>query len=262
MKYKLIGTDFDGTLLNDKRLIPKDNYNSLNKARKKGIKTVGVTGRTLRGTTEELDISCFDYLILNNGSYIYDVINKKILSEITIPKNIAKMITEDIIEKTIKIDYCTFNDYNILKGEIPIEKDFIKRIKNINEIKEKIAKINITVEEKDLEETFNFLKNKYNNYNVFIMQDSNSIKKWIVINPVNVNKHKSLENLGKIINVKLDDMIFFGDGANDIEAIKEVGLGIAMGNSLQVVKDNSKDITKTNNEAGVSFYIEKLLKEL
>lgn len=261
MKYKLIGTDFDGTLLNDERILPEENFKSLNKARKKEIKTVGVTGITLKGTTSELDVSCFDYLILNNGSYIYDNNNKKVLEEITIPKKIAEEITKDVINKSIKIDYCTLNDYNILKEKVKSEKDFIKEIKNLEEVQEKIAKINITVNDNDIDDIFELLKNKYSDYNVFIMQDSNSIKKWIVVNPMNVNKHKSLEKLGKILNISLEEMIFFGDGANDIEAIKEVGLGIAMDNSLPIVKDNAKEITKSNNECGVSLYIEKILEE-
>ena len=46
-----------------------------------------------------------------------------------------------------------------------------------------------------------------------------------------------------------------GDDKNDLSMIKTVGLGIAMGNAEEIVKENAKEITKTNNENGVAEII-------
>ena len=88
------------------------------------------------------------------------------------------------------------------------------------------------------------------------MQDSNDTKKWIVINPANLNKANSLEELGNKLDIALDEMVFFGDGLNDLEAIERVGDGVAMGNALQK-KKKAKHVTLSNNEDGIASYILK-----
>ena len=86
---------------------------------------------------------------------------------------------------------------------------------------------------------------------------SNDTKKWIVINPANLNKANSLEELGNKLDIALDEMVFFGDGLNDLEAIERVGDGVAMGNALQIIKDKAKHVTLSNNEDGIASYILK-----
>ena len=54
-------------------------------------------------------------------------------------------------------------------------------------------------------------------------------------------------------------MIFFGDGLNDLEVMDEVGLGVAMGNALEEIKDKSKEVTETNNEDGIVKFLDKKL---
>ena len=89
---KLIGTDFDGTLLDDNKKVPEENIKAFQKAKEQGIKIVGVTGRTLESVKNVIDISIFDYLILNNGSNIYDVVNEKTIYDNSISFETAKKI--------------------------------------------------------------------------------------------------------------------------------------------------------------------------
>lgn len=93
------------------------------------------------------------------------------------------------------------------------------------------------------------------------MQDSNSSLKRLSINPKGVNKASALENLGKDLNIKLEEMIFFGDGLNDLEVMEKVGCSVAMENALEEVKNKAKFITKSNNDNGVAIYLEKILNE-
>ena len=106
---------------------------------------------------------------------------------------------------------------------------------------------------------YQWITQKFPNINCFIMQDSDSINKWLVINPKGVNKANTLKELGKIENISLDEMIFFGDGLNDLEVMDEVGLGVAMGNALEEIKDKSKEVTETNNEDGIVKFLDKKL---
>ena len=78
MKYKLIAMDFDGTLLNDKKEITNKTKKCLELYRQKGCLIVGVTARNLSSVKGVSDIKLFDYLILNNGSCIYDTVDDKL----------------------------------------------------------------------------------------------------------------------------------------------------------------------------------------
>ena len=119
--------------------------------------------------------------------------------------------------------------------------------------------MNIFLKENDnIEEIRDEINSKFE-VNAFIMQDSTSSEKWLVINPKGLNKCTTLELLCKEHGLTLDNAIFFGDGLNDVELIQNAGLGVAMGNALPVVKSVSKDITLTNDEDGVAKYITNVL---
>ena len=54
-----------------------------------------------------------------------------------------------------------------------------------------------------------------------------------------------------------EQLIAFGDGFNDKSMIEYAGMGVAMGNAQQPVKDAADFVTLTNDEDGVAFAIEK-----
>ena len=60
------------------------------------------------------------------------------------------------------------------------------------------------------------------------------------------------------LNISTDEVIFFGDSTNDLPIINKVGLGVAMGNALDEVKLQAKEVTLTNDEDGVSDFLDKL----
>lgn len=60
-------------------------------------------------------------------------------------------------------------------------------------------------------------------------------------------------------NISLSEMIYFGDGLNDLEVLQEVGLSVAMGNALEQVKKCTIYSTKTNNEDGIIDFLDKKL---
>ena len=54
-------------------------------------------------------------------------------------------------------------------------------------------------------------------------------------------------------------MMAFGDGDNDIQLLDAVGVGVAVKNATDGVKEHADSITASNNEYGVSQKIEELL---
>ena len=69
--------------------------------------------------------------------------------------------------------------------------------------------------------------------------------------PKNVDKAASLEKMLPALGVTRENTVCCGDGFNDISMIRYAGLGVAMGNAQQAVKDAADYITGTNDEDGL-----------
>lgn len=72
-----------------------------------------------------------------------------------------------------------------------------------------------------------------------------------------VTKRRGLEQLASLIGADADDVVCFGDMPNDIEMLQWAGLGVAMGNAREEVKDAADEITATNDEDGVARVLER-----
>lgn len=260
MNYKLIAMDFDGTLLRDDKTISENTKKILKLYKDLGYLIVGVTARTLASIKEVVPVDIFNYLIINNGVSIYNVNDDNMIYQGTIDINDAKDITNEIEEYCDQIDYVTDNIYYTYLQKKNSNLDFIKDIDSIDEIEEEIARMNLFLKDKSrVTDYYEQIKARYKDINCFIMQDSDSPNKWLVLNPKDVNKANTLKELGRIENISLDEMIFFGDGLNDLEVMDSVGLSVAMGNALDEIKEKAKAITKTNNEDGIVDFLDKKL---
>ena len=263
MKYKLISTDFDGTLLTSDKKITEKNRNILQKYKNNKYIIVGITARNLASVNNVCDIRIFNYLILNNGYYIYDVENNIGINIGHIEKNTIINITNKFKDFAEEIDYCSLNKYYIYKKGNVKNKNFIVKINGLEDIKEIIARMNIFFKSnEEISNSRKYIENKFHNLDVLEMSDTdnNNFKKWIALNPKGINKFKALEVLCKKIEINIDEVIFFGDSVNDLSIINKVGLGVAMGNALKEVKEKADEITLSNDEDGVGVFLDKILK--
>ncbi len=59
-----------------------------------------------------------------------------------------------------------------------------------------------------------------------------------------------------------DEMIAFGDGHNDASMVKYAGIGVAMANAVQDLKDIADDMTLSNDEDGIAESLYKYMPEI
>ena len=82
---------------------------------------------------------------------------------------------------------------------------------------------------------------------------------FLEILPKDVNKGKALEALLAILGVDRDELMAFGDGYNDKTMVEYAGLGVAMGNAKDVVKEAADYVAPTNDEDGIVEVIHKFI---
>ncbi|MDQ6419839.1 Cof-type HAD-IIB family hydrolase [Paenibacillus sp. LHD-117] len=88
---------------------------------------------------------------------------------------------------------------------------------------------------------------------------TNSSPHNIELNPLGVSKASALRELCGLLGIEMSQVIAAGDSLNDIAAIREAGLGVAMGNAQEAVKLAADAVTLTNDENGVAEIIKKYI---
>ena len=266
--YKLIALDIDGTLLNSEKKITSDVYNSIQEAKNKGAKVVLSTGRPLPGVVpllKELNLTDEgDYVICFNGAVVQEVKSEKVISNIEMCHddfktihNLAKKLnthvhintpTNLIIPEAIPSKY-TIHESN-LNGIDIVSMDE-------NEINDDITfcKIMIVDEPEKLEEVIeNIPSELYEKYTIV-----RSAPFFLEFLNKSANKGTALTALCDAIDIPISKSIAVGDEENDQHMIKLAGLGVAMGNARQSIKEIADYITTTNNEHGVARVIDKFI---
>ena len=82
---------------------------------------------------------------------------------------------------------------------------------------------------------------------------------YLEVIPKVINKGQGIRDICKVLGISPAEVISFGDAANDIPMLEEAGVGVAMGNASEAVKQAANMVTLSNNEDGIAAALEKLL---
>lgn len=251
--FNAISFDLDGTLLDCKGNVSECTFEKIDEIRLLGVLIIIATGRPPRAA-----VGLFkermkpDYLVCYNGGKVYK-------------DNIC--VFEAFIQEEIVIKIVNFlNVYDsIMYGIEMKDKMYLNQIaatkydevsNTLSDVEniEKCSKI-IIIGESSLD--YSLFINEFGSYCNCIKTNGDHL---IEIMPLDVTKLSALNYILELENGKLSEVIAFGDDTNDLEIIENVGYGVAMGNSVKVVKDAADVITGRNNEEGVCNMLTKLLE--
>ncbi|HHW56435.1 MAG TPA: HAD family phosphatase [Clostridia bacterium] len=258
MKYKLIITDVDGTLVDDKQKILPINYETILQFQNQGGIITLATGRS--------EISANNFLvklninapaILYNGAAIYDTCTKTFIWEKFLKVEVVRLVMETIknYHKISPILY-PINSKQPITREIDdaildyMKKDNVKCItidyENIIHIP--IRKI-LLIGTSDL--LLSFLENlKIKTGESYSVNCVKSQENYLEFLPEGVSKGKALNILVKRLGITLDEVIAIGDNLNDLEMIEMAGIGAAVANAHPKLKEKAKYVSSLTNEEG------------
>ena len=75
----------------------------------------------------------------------------------------------------------------------------------------------------------------------------------------NAVKWSAIKAVSDFYNIDTNMLVAFGDDMNDLEMLKNCGIGVAVENALDEVKDVTDYICETNNDDGVARWLEKYI---
>lgn len=85
---------------------------------------------------------------------------------------------------------------------------------------------------------------------------------YLEVIPKRINKGQGILDICSALDIRPEAVIAFGDAANDIPMLKAAGMGVAMGNAAQAVKDAANLVTRSNNDDGIACALDALLKNI
>jgi len=270
MRYKMIAMDMDGTLLNSNKEITERTKMALKKADQKGIKLVVCTGRIFTSALFYAKlIGTKAPIIASNGAYIREKDEDRIIYKKCLQKEKAKEIiklaenegfiphvfTEDTIYST-KLIYSSKN-YSLWNQQIPEnERVKVEIVKDLYDVIEENDILKIVVMSDELDKLFKLKEQIKNNMDVSVFS---SFDNNFEIMAENTSKGNAVKILADYYNLKSDEVICIGDNENDISMVEYAGLGIAMGNATEELKNVADLIIDSNDNDGIAKFIENYI---
>ena len=264
-KYKILVLDLDGTLTNKKKEITPRTLSVLEKAQQQGLKIVLASGRPTFGImplAEQLNLKQYGgYILSYNGGKIINLANGEVLYQNVLDSSLlpylykcAKDNDFQILSYKNEYVFCENPSDKYVEYEVMLNKMKSMKVENwLDAVEEELPKCLIVGDPEPLaileKEMLEHLNGKMN---VFRSEPF-----FLELVPMGIDKAKCLAILLEKIGVTKDEMIACGDGFNDLTMIQYAGLGVAMANAQDVVKEAADFVTLSNEEDGVAFAVEK-----
>jgi len=264
--YKLIALDVDDTLLSDKLTVSEETKAALKAAIEQGVTVTLATGRMYASAVQiAKQINLNVPIITYHGSLVKTLLEGKVLYERYVPNEAAVQIQQYCLQHGLHLQLYVddllygMEDNDIIKeysdrSKIPytIEPDFKKLINR------PLSKMLIIDDPEKLDQVALELRALVG-ADTFITK---SKPHYLEITHKEGTKGHALRYMAGYLGCSMQETIAVGDSWNDHEMIEAAGLGVAMGNANDKLKEIADYVTLTNNEDGVRHVIEKFVLNL
>ena len=264
---KMLVLDIDGTLTNSQKEITLETKKAIHAIQERGHKVMLASGRPTPGMkryAEELELEKYGgYLLSFNGGRIIncrsgEIVYQQMFPAVLIPKiyHFAKrhdcgLITyygEKILLATRMDDYIALES-RINQMKMMEVEDFLGFIDfDVNKLLMTAPPDKAEQYEKELNEKYGDIISVYRSEPFFIE-----------LMPKGIDKASSIDRMLSTVGMTRENTICCGDGFNDMTMIEYAGVGVAMANAQEKVKEKADYITDSNDEDGIVKVIDKFI---
>lgn len=261
--YKLIAVDMDGTLLNREGKLTNKTIEAISYALSKDVIFTVSTGRPIQGVRMIADLLPYDLpFITYNGAVVEMSKSHKIIYEQNLSPEIAKEIYSIGQQKNITM--VVWSRGNLYYTELNDKVREYRKISGVDGIlindMTPIFEVGATkiLWYDDVSNTLKY-QDEMKEYFGSKVNCHTSRPMFLEFVDFKASKALAMSKIGENYGIDSSQMIAIGDGYNDLSMIKYAGLGIAMGNAPQDIKNVAKFVTLTNDEDGVAYAINKYI---
>lgn len=285
---KLIASDMDGTLLDDKMEISAANVAAIKRAQAQGIEFLVATGREIQEAKPLVEKAGLKTGFISlNGARVFDT-DGELIVDFPIPKatalEIEKLMKKDNFYFEIVTNQGVYSDSRINRiqavadllvalnpdtsykiavalGAARLELMNINYVENYLDILEdpKIEVMKFVVFDPHGPEAFDDLKHELEKRGDLAVTSSSPNN--IEINDIHAQKGIALTDYAKDRGIAMQDVMAIGDNLNDESMIEAAGIGVAMGNAIPHIKALADYETAINTDDGVGQAIDHFLQK-
>lgn len=271
MKYRLVALDLDGTLLDSQLQIRNETIEALNQARAQGVLAMIVTGRHhvaaypyWRQLGLELPAICC------NGAYLYDYRARQPLANDPLTRQEARELLKLVRKHGIYsmvydknfMAYETINRHlqAILTWSATLPEEVRPHIEHVQSYEQ-------LVESAETIWKFTAACDDFTAISAFVSEIEQSLGLscvWSGQNRLDIGhagNSKGHRLAGWIAEqgIAREEVIAFGDEQNDMEMLRMAGMGVAMGNSGQMIQACADWVTGGNDSNGIADALQRFV---
>ena len=261
MRYQLLASDLDGTLLDPSSRITENTEKAVKAMERAGARFVISTGRPPQGVRDYIrQLGLTGPVICYNGAMIVRADTGEVLYE----QGLSRADAETILELGHRWDVtmCIWAG-NELYGS-RLDERFLRYHRSIltppqlAQSDEQVLDLGVTkilfydtperiAEIRDSIAMDSFHQVNYCTSQPFYLEFFSGL----------ASKAAAMERVGVLTGIPREAMMAVGDGENDLSMLQAAGLGVAMDNAPETVKAAAGEVTASNREDGVARLIEK-----
>lgn len=272
-KIRMIALDLDGTVFDGDKKVTKHTQEILEEAIRQGIVVFPCTGRPWTGIPEEIrKIRGLKYAVTSNGARILkfdtgETIRENCLSHVKTMELIDAAISSPEGVWEIYVDgkcYADADTYRFIQAPdmSQAQLDYIRKsrklVKNLRDwaAKEGVRteKLHMMFERTDLRDR---CMEKFQTFPGIDISYASTFN--LEINDASCSKGRGILDLAEYLGIDRDEIMACGDSRNDWSMLRDAGFAVAMGNADEDTKKLADFVTKSNEEDGVAYAVEKFV---
>lgn len=272
MNYRLIALDIDGTLLtNDDELTPRVRR-AIRKAQERGVYITLATGRRYSRTLPWANaLGITQPIVTHNGAVIVDPTSEKVIYQQGIPASLYKPLISELQRE--KLMYFVYTGKSGGE-EILMENELFQRgkyqiMRYVGDSVSPVDKLHLDSDpvkialiepSGNLESRISDWERRYGvNMNMMVFGAPSHEHMGVEFLAEGCTKARGVEFVLNQLGLDFSQVIAFGDDVNDLELVSQAGLGVAMLNASDKLRQHANYITGSNQEDGVAQVLEDVL---
>lgn len=260
---KLVAIDIDGTLLTGQSELAPSTAAAIAEVQKRGIAVTLASGRTFGSASiygRRLNIE--PPIIAYNGAYIGWAKDGRPLRQTPMARKLAEALIRQLEQANLYIKvYIDDKLYVQRATEETLAFSHLHRVHfeevgkgNLARLDGDPLKITVIDEPRAIDEIYRLLEPWQPDFN--ISRDSEG---GLEIVKAGISKGSALREVCRLLRLDMGQVLAFGNEGNDLEMIREAGIGVAMGNAYPELQKQAKIVAGTNDELGVEQVLRKYL---
>lgn len=259
MKPHLLFFDIDGTLRDEATgEVSIATRNAVKRAQKQGHMAFLNTGRSFAELDKEIMDVGFDGVVCGCGTYV-DYEGENLFLESVTGEEAQRVV--ELLEK-YKIQavlegqsYFYISKYTNNKKLLQVKEYFgaevNKKCRFWEEVQPEFQKLTVWLNpdsdfeslQAELSDRFEYIKRDFDFYEII---------------PKGYSKATGIQYLADHLGIDKERTVAIGDSTNDLSMLEFAGIGVAMGNSSELVKEKVDFVTRSVEEEGVAYALEQL----